>query len=225
MLKLVFHKQADCVRHSARLIVPSEPMRDLLLRCYECPPVEVVPWGNVSDVQPARRADTGHDEFVILTLSRLSPEKGLERLLAALPHVRTGGRRLRVVICGAPAYMKGRRYAARLQKMADQITNATVEFPGHVVGEQKADWLARADLFVSPSLHESYGLTIAEAMAAGCPVISHGHYGARGEIVDCSDPVSLAAGIESAMNGVRATEGPGLPMNSAKRMSEILSTL
>jgi glycosyltransferase involved in cell wall biosynthesis len=127
-----------------------------------------------------------------MTLSRLSPEKGIERLLAALPFV-TGS--VRVWICGAPAYMKGKRYEQKLRRMAD----GRVEFLGHVTGPQKAALLERADLFISPSLHESYGLTIAEAQAAGCRVISHNHYGAAGQIVDCSNPAALAAVINAAV--------------------------
>jgi hypothetical protein len=41
-------------------------------------------------------------------------------------------------------------------------------------------------------MHESYGLTIAEALAAECRVVSHHHYGAAGEVVDCADSKALA---------------------------------
>jgi glycosyltransferase involved in cell wall biosynthesis len=67
-----------------------------------------------------------------------------------------------------------------------------VEFTGHVTGAQKAALLQRADIFVSPSKHESYGLTIAEALATECRVVSHYHYGAEGEVVDCADSKALA---------------------------------
>ena len=66
-----------------------------------------------------------------MTLSRLSPEKGIERLLAALPFLPAN---VRIWICGAPAYMKGERYAHKLRQLADE----RVEFLGHVTGERKA---------------------------------------------------------------------------------------
>lgn len=186
MLKLVFRKQHDCVRHSARLVVPSQPMKEMICRCYpwcEAEKIEVLPWGDVA--APPAVAPHPADGFVVMTLSRLSPEKGIERLLEALRFV---DRDVRVWICGAPAYMKGRRYERKLRRMADK----RVEFLGHVTGERKAGLLRRADVFVSPSRHESYGLTIAEAEAAGCRIISHSHYGATGMVLDCSNAQELA---------------------------------
>ena len=205
VLKLVFQKQFECVQYSARIVVPSAPMRETILRCYpECPPqkIVVVPWGDVTvpvaPTQPSglpQLPEIADDEFVILTLSRLSPEKGIERLLQALRHLDNPKYRLHVSICGAPAYMRGQRYACKLRALAAQLRHIPVEFPGHVTGPQKAALLQRADLFVSPSRHESYGLTIAEAQSAGCRVISHFHYGASGTIVDCSKPMVLAQTI------------------------------
>ncbi|MGA2139562.1 MAG: glycosyltransferase family 4 protein [Verrucomicrobiia bacterium] len=206
VLRLVFEKQYECVRYSARIVVPSAPMREVILRCYPwCPPenIVVLPWGNVAEQDSARAAatryqvDVADDEIVIMTLSRLSPEKGIERLLAALPRVDAHARKLRVFICGAPAYMKGRAYERKLRRLAAKVRTAEVEFTGHVIGGKKAVLLQRADIFVSPSKHESYGLTIAEALAAGCRVISHHHYGAEGTVVDCSRPKALAAAISA----------------------------
>jgi glycosyltransferase involved in cell wall biosynthesis len=206
VLRLVFEKQYDCVRNSAHLIVPSSPMRELILRCYpgrEPQKVVVLPWGNINENDAARPAATPHsigeDEFVIMTLSRLSPEKGIERLLATLPHLEPHNLGLRVFICGAPAYMRGRAYERKLRRLAAKVKNARVEFTGHVTGELKTSLLRRADLFVSASRHESYGLTIEEARAAGCRVISHPHYGASGVIVDCADTRALAAAITEAI--------------------------
>ena len=219
VLKLVFEKQYQCVRHSARIVVPSAPMREVILRCYPwCAPEKIVvlPWGNIAkpvasvaavydrrssnSQDPAalieRRYSIGEDEIVILTLSRLSPEKGIERLLAALPHLNTTDKKVRVFICGGPAYMKGRAYEQKLRRLAARIATARVEFTGHITGAQKAALLQRADIFVSPSKHESYGLTIAEALAAECRVVSHHHYGAEGEVVDCADSKALANALD-----------------------------
>jgi glycosyltransferase involved in cell wall biosynthesis len=226
--KLVFQKQRDCVRYASRLVVPSAPMRETIRRCYPWCPAEkitVLPWGNIAVGQASSlSAGEGMDgleahptDFVIMTLSRLSPEKGIERLLRALRLVPED---VRVWICGAPAYMGGRRYERKLRQLADD----RVEFLGHVTGERKAALLRRADLFVSPSRHESYGLTIAEAQAAGCRIISHGHYGATGTVVDCADPVALAAAIRAAIAAGRPPKAPvaaGGP-SLAERLSEVL---
>ncbi len=218
--KLVFHKQADCVRHSARIIVPSGPMREVILRCYpECDAekVVVVPWGNIAARREGAPYPAGDGEVVIMTLSRLSPEKGIERLLRAMRFV-TGN--VRVWICGAPAYMKGRRYERKLRRMADE----RVEFWGHVTGARKAALLARADVFVSPSRHESYGLAIAEAEAAGCRIVSHGHYGATGKVVDCSDARELAGVLQAMVDAGRTVKSalPARGSDAAARVAELL---
>jgi glycosyltransferase involved in cell wall biosynthesis len=224
VLKLVFQKQFECVLYSARIVVPSAPMRDTILLCYpECPPQKIVilPWGDVSPqladagAPPSpvvEIADIADDEFVLLTLSRLSPEKGIEQLLLALRHLDDAKYRLRVIICGAPAYMKGQRYARKLQNLAAQLKQIRVDFPGHVTGVLKTALLRRADLFVSPSLHESYGLSIAEATSAGCRVVSHHHYGASGTVIDCSKPMVFARIILEAVTAGRTPKS--LPLEA-----------
>ncbi len=167
------------------------------------------------------------DEIVIVTLSRLSPEKGIERLLAAVPHVDARGKRLRVFICGGAAYMKGRAYERKLRRLAERVTTSRVEFTGHVVGAEKSALLQRADIFVSPSRHESYGLTIAEALAAGCRVISHHHYGAEGEVVDCSDPRALGRVLGDMIGQGRTRKAETLkpqPSHAAEQLAELLTS-
>jgi glycosyltransferase involved in cell wall biosynthesis len=227
--KLVFHKQADCVRHSARILVPSAPMREVIRRCYpdcDAGKIVVVPWGNLAERRDGAPGPAGavdcvrDDEVVIMTLSRLSPEKGIERLLRAMRRV-SGP--VRVWICGAPAYMKGRRYERKLRRMADE----RVKLWGHVTGPRKAALLARADVFVSPSRHESYGLTIAEAEAAGCRIVSHGHYGAAGTVVDCSDARALAAVLQAMVNAGRTVKvaWPARVSDAAARVAAVLGEI
>jgi glycosyltransferase involved in cell wall biosynthesis len=229
VLKLVFEKQHQCVRHSARIIVPSAPMKDVILRCYPwCAPEKIIvlPWGNIATRSPIEPSplDVSEDEIAIITLSRLSPEKGIERLLAALPFLDGTDKRVRVFICGGPAYMKGRAYEQKLRQLAGRVTTARVEFTGHVTGTRKAALLQRADIFVSPSKHESYGLTIAEALAAECRVVSHHHYGAEGEVVDCADPEALA-GTLSKLVAKGRTAKTGTPDCVPSRATEKLATL
>ena len=225
--RIVFGKQRDCVRHAMRIVVPSEPMREMIRRCYpECPAEKMVvlPWGNINAAHAAATkavADASASDFVIMTLSRLSPEKGIERLLHVLPLIEGD---FRVWICGAAAYMKGRRYEKKLRRLADR----RVEFLGHVTGARKAALLARADLFVSPSRHESYGLTIAEAEAAGCKIISHRHYGASGMVVDCEDRAALAAALSDAVRAGRVQKPPGdgsRKSDVALRLADLLQSI
>lgn len=181
VLQLVFQKQRDCVLHSVACIVPSPEMRDVIHRCYGPQVrVEVLPWGtppatHASELRPAEK------KLTLLTLSRISPEKNQHVLLEALLEWERQGTlpSMRLRLCGQPAFMKGREYFEKLKELAGRLRQVEVEFPGHVTGQAKADQFAEADLYVFPSSHESYGLTLMEAFAAGLPALTLDHAGAR----------------------------------------------
>ncbi len=194
MAGLVWAKQEAAVEASAGLIVPSPRMRDVILRCYpHCPPqkIHVLPWGNWHSTEPADPAhvDALRAEFtvprdaqVLLTLSRISPEKGQDLLLESLiewEHRNTPSAPLYLFICGEAAFMQGQRHMARLRTLAAKLRYVRVVFPGHVTGARKRAFFGLADLYVFPSRHESYGLTLMEAMACGVPSVCLDTHGAR----------------------------------------------
>lgn len=210
IVRLIFEKQRQTAVHARRLIVPSPEMKCVLGRCYGRAAeakTEVVPWG-VTPVDPdpqagaALRREFGvpDDAAVLLTLSRISPEKGQDLLLEALKG--WPGPTLWLFICGEPAYMQGARFAAKLERLARRLDNVRVAFPGYVTGERKRAFFSMADIYVFPSRHESYGLTLLEALSAGLPCICADHHGARavmrpgfGEMVP-PDPQSLRGAVE-----------------------------
>ncbi len=205
VLRLVYEKQWECVRHSSRLVVPSKEMAETLARCYgerAMRKTAVLPWGGwdelLSEQEVETEMATARREFdlrpgtsVLLTLSRLSPEKGIDRLLKALllwekkaafpgragPSLRPED--LRVLICGRAAFMHGEAFANKLKRLASGLRRIRVCFPGHVGGARKRAMFRLADLYVFPSRHESYGLTLVEALRQGVPVLSSATYGAR----------------------------------------------
>ncbi len=197
MAALVFEQQENSLRFSRAAVVPSEAMRGIMGRCYPGLPdgrIQVLPWGVPGEVPPpsetaaaARllRAEFGvpDDARVLLTLSRISPEKGQDLLLEALieSERRSQGpsQPLWLFICGEAAYMQGRRFLDRLHALAARLRRTRVVFPGYVSGLRKHAFFALADLYVFPSRHESYGLTLIEALRAGCPALCLDHHGAR----------------------------------------------
>src|SRR5207302_10534267 len=82
-------------------------------------------------------------------------------------------------ICGEPAFMQGATYLKRVRKAAARLGRVRVFFPGYLAGADKQAYYALADLFVSPSIHDSYGLNIVEAMQAGLPILASDHYGVQ----------------------------------------------
>lgn len=209
--RLIWKKQEASVRYSRGLIVPSEGMRDVLARCYPewaAEKIHVLPWG-AWDESPLPSPEPLRREYgipagarVLLTLSRLSPEKGQDRLLESL--LDWDPPDLWIFICGGAAYMQGRRFEQKLRKLAARFRRTRVVFPGHVTGERKRAFFALADLYIFPSRHESYGLTLVEALGAGLPAVCLDSHGARsvmhddfGEIVE---PQNLRATIENLLN-------------------------
>jgi glycosyltransferase involved in cell wall biosynthesis len=207
------------------------------LRCYpECPreKIHVLPWGAWETGNDADRAsDTRVDvaelrhEYgvpenaqVLLTLSRISPEKGQDLLLRALQEWESRPdfpqRPLWLFVCGDAAYMQGKRYAEHLKLLASRLRKTRVVFPGHVTGARKKAFFALADLYVFPSRHESYGLTLIEALGAGLPAVCLDHDGARsvmrpgfGRIVEQAEPAELRAAIAELLadDGLREKIG------------------
>lgn len=201
VLNLVFDKQRETVVHSRRLVVPSTAMADTIARCYGGivgegelrRRIAMIPWGVwASDPTPAdeNRAEElreyhgiGPGSFVLMTLSRISPEKGIHLLLEALMLLeadgRLAGKDVKLFICGEPAFMMGQSYHRKVRQAAARLKQVKVVFPGYLDAEAKRTYLRLPDLFVSPSIHESYGLNVVEAMHAGLPVLASDHYGVR----------------------------------------------
>lgn len=235
MAKLVWEKQASSVRYSSGLIVPSESMRDVLLRCYpDCPreKIHVLPWGNWNpdephldrpgDPEPLRREfGVSADARVLLTLSRISPEKGQDLLLDALLEWE---RRedfpaypLWLFVCGDAAFMQGQKFLEKLRERAARLTRTRVVFPGYVTGERKRAFLALADLYVFPSRHESYGLTLMEALAAGLPSVCLDTAGARSVMREEFGTLVQGSGLRAAIASLLADDERRTQMSSAAR--------
>ena len=221
--KLVWDKEGALARCVDTPIAPSEAVARSLTACYPDTPAsertQVVPWGVIGDPDPKLRSErretlraVGADpnRFTLLTLSRISPEKRIHLLIEALQLIErqspTTAERLQLVVAGAPAYMGGDAYDARLRRAAARLSRAEVHFAGYVSGRAKWALFAAADAFCSPSYYEAYGLTIAQALASGTPVIAAPHAGARaimtpelGWITEPS-PQAFAAAIRRAVH-------------------------
>jgi len=226
--KLVWEKQEVSVRYSRGLIVPSEGMREVLLRCYpDCASgkIHVLPWGNWNpdtpgDPEPLRREfGVPENARVLLTLSRISPEKGQDLLLDALLE---WDRRedypahpLWLFVCGDAAFMQGQRFFERLRALAARMTRTRVVFPGYVTGDRKRAFLALADLYVFPSRHESYGLTLMEALAAGLPAVCLDTTGARSVMREEFGALVQESGLRAAIAALLADEGRRKRMGAA----------
>jgi glycosyltransferase involved in cell wall biosynthesis len=142
----------------------------------------------------------------VLFVSSLWPYKNCEGLLRAwaLGRAEFGGRQLAIVGGGTDE-----KYVASLRALAAELGIASdVVFVGKVPLEETVNFYRAADVFVYPSLNETFGLPILEAMASGCPVVTSDvsampeTAGGAAILSDPGEPATIAQAILEAV-------GPG----------------
>lgn len=104
----------------------------------------------------------------LLFLGRIHPVKGIDLLLRAWAAVQQQHTNWQLVIAGPD---EG-GYLAKMQKLARELKLERCEFVGALYGEKKWRAYQKADLYVLPTHTENFGITVAEALAAGTPVIT-----------------------------------------------------
>lgn len=157
------------------VVVPSEPVRKILVSYGIKTPISVIKTGVVPSKQldPGSRAElrrrfgVSEDGFLLLYVGRIAREKNLTMLLKAFAEVleRFPNTRL-VLVGGGPALSETKEQARRLG-----VSNA-LEFAGMLDREQIDPIYSAADVFVFPSTTETQGIAICEAMSAGLPVVA-----------------------------------------------------
>ena len=143
----------------------------------------------------------------LLFLSNLLPGKGHEELLTALSVLPVDVRQhLHVDFAGG---FESPEEEARFRKQAQAIKSVQINVLGIVHGEQKRDLLRKAHLFCLPTYYpyEGQPISILEAYASGCAVMTTDHSGifdtftpgVNGIEVKPRSPESIALAIQHAM--------------------------
>jgi glycosyltransferase involved in cell wall biosynthesis len=199
-----FHNRTLCT------MVPTESMRAELaaLGFYR---LRVVARGvDTGLFDPARRSEAlraswgaGPADPVFLHVGRLAPEKNLSALLAAFAEARQRAPRAKLVLVGDGPSRR------ELQARCPEAILA-----GTQRGEDLAAHYASGDVFLFPSLTETYGNVTVEALASGLAVIAydyaaaaahirHGHNGLLANFDSTAGFAALAAGLVTDMPHIR----------------------
>ena len=160
--------QGSAIRRAACLHATSEQEYEEIRAFGLSNPVAIIPNGiDLPGLIAAQTAQPPADR-VMLSLGRIHPKKGLDRLIRAWAKIEAEhpGWRLRIVGPGEAGHDD------ELRALAASLGLAGVAIEGAVYGEAKSSAYRTADVFVLPTLNENFGLTVAEALAAGTPVIS-----------------------------------------------------
>jgi len=172
--------------------------RRLARRACVAPAIGCAPVGPAPP-HAAARAAAGGAPLRILCAGRLGPSKGLGLALAA-----TAAARRRGLACSLEVVGDGPE-AARLKALAVTLGLADALWRPRLPQDALLVALAEHDVFLSPTLRESGGMAILEALGAGLPVVCLKASG-PGLLVDasCGVAVEPSGGIRPTVSGLAA---------------------
>ena len=198
---------------SDRLIVMSELSSQFLQEIFKVPgsKIDMVPHG-VPDL-PFLDPNFYKDRFgvegkaVLLTFGLLSPNKGIENVIQALPQILSKHKNVAYIIAGAthPHVLRreGEKYRASVQALAKEVgVESQVTFHNRFVSpEEMVQFIGAADIYITPYRHEEQVVsgTLAYALGAGKAIISTPYWHAiellddrRGALVPFQNPGAIA---------------------------------
>jgi glycosyltransferase involved in cell wall biosynthesis len=198
---------------SDRLIVMSQLSSQFLQEIFKVPgsKIDMVPHG-VPDL-PFLDPNFYKDRFgvegkaVLLTFGLLSPNKGIENVIRALPQILARHKNVVYMVAGAthPHILRreGDHYRTSLQALAkDMGVESQVMFHNRFVNpEEMVEYIGAADIYITPYRHEAQVVsgTLAFALGAGKAIISTPYWHAiellddrRGALVPFQNPDAIA---------------------------------
>src|SRR5579862_8151612 len=198
---------------SDRLIVMSQLSSQFLQEIFKVPgsKIDMVPHG-VPDL-PFLDPNFYKDRFgvegkaVLVTFGLLSPNKGIENVIQALPQILSKHNNVVYIVAGAthPHILRreGDKYRASLQALSKEIgVEANVIFHNRFVSpEEMVEFIGAADIYITPYRHEAQVVsgTLAYALGAGKAIISTPYWHAiellddrRGALVPFQNPDAIA---------------------------------
>jgi glycosyltransferase involved in cell wall biosynthesis len=167
----------------------------------------------------------------VLAVGRLAPNKRIEDLLRAFALLQRGPvPRSRLLLVGDDGL---HAYAAALRGLARELRLRDVVFCGRVDEDELRAAYALADVLVSLSEHEGYGVPLAEAMLAGVPVVAYDAgavaetMGGAGVLLAEKRPELVAGVVESLLRdrALRASVLAGQEKVAARIRATDYSTL
>jgi glycosyltransferase involved in cell wall biosynthesis len=199
---------------SDRLVVMSQHSSEILQEVFRVPidKIDLIPHG-IPDL-PFTDPNFYKDRFgtegkdVLLTFGLLSPNKGIENVIQALPRILSHHPNVVYMVSGAthPHILRreGDKYRVYLQNLAKDLgVEGKVIFSNRFVSPQEmAELISAADIYITPYRHKAQVVsgTLAYALSAGKAIISTPYLhamelldGERGTLVPFDDPQAIAA--------------------------------
>jgi glycosyltransferase involved in cell wall biosynthesis len=162
--------QKRILQQADLLVASSDIERENFRKLGLTAPIAVIPVGVDTSDRPQDQSETDMPdrEKIVVLLARLSPKKGIPDLLEAWHGLNDRrGYELHIHGYGPASY---RRYLE--SRIAALRIGDHVKLCGPLYGEEKWRKLQRSSIYVLPSYSENFGITVAEALLSGLPVIT-----------------------------------------------------
>lgn len=199
-LRMVYKR---LISSSGRTLVVSERVVNSLVRngvlgAHEHLPIVPPPTALCHDCGPILKEQRSQirrgKDFVVLTVCRLDPLKGINALIPLAERTEESLKNFNLVkqvqflIVGKAV---SQSYLRRLKKQISNVNNrmqrCSIELVGAVNGADLCKYLQSADAFILPSLTEAFGLVNIEAAAHELPVITWGEADTRSTIQEIQE--------------------------------------
>ena len=203
----------ELIARSTRLVVMAERGRQMLQEIYQAPPakIDLIPHGipDIPFVDPNYYKDQFGVEsrVVLLTFGLLSPNKGIEHVLNALPPILVEFPDVVYIVLGAThpneVREQGEGYRLGLERLAkkNKIEKNVIFYNRFVELEELKEFIGAADIYITPYLNEAQitSGTLAYTFGAGKAVVSTPYWHAvelladdRGVLVPFGDAGAIA---------------------------------
>src|SRR5215471_2975523 len=206
----------EIIGHSTRLVVMTQRGRELLQEAYGAATekIDVIPHG-IADM-PFVDPNFYKDKFgvegkvVLLTFGLLSPNKGIEHVLNALPEIVAEFPNLVYIVLGAthPNLVReqGETYRLSLERLAQRlnIKKHVIFYNRFVELQELTDFIGAADIYITPYMNPAQAVsgTLAYSFGCGKAVISTPYWHAeellaegRGVLVPFGDSNAIAQAV------------------------------
>jgi glycosyltransferase involved in cell wall biosynthesis len=199
----------DYMRRCQHIIIPSESMREILVKQYGLKNnFTVIPTGidleayRTASGEKIRKKRNWENDIVMISVGRLAPEKNWEVLLNAVALVLKDIPNFRLVLIGDGQDRKNLEVLTKELGIRKRVT-----FFGALAFSEIPAYMKAANLFGFASITETQGLATLEAMAAGLPIVAVDASGTRdilkngqqGYLVE-NNAEALAAGIKKLLS-------------------------
>lgn len=177
-------------------IAVSQAVKDFLISSQISRPEKIkVIYNAVKPASKKAKIFAG-DEVILGTVGTLNQQKGIQHLIRAIPKIIQEFPKVKLIIVGEGVYKDHLKDLVKTLKLEKSIT--LIGFAKEVEDE-----MMKFDIYVQPSISESFGLAIIQAMSLGLPIVATSTggipevvtTGKSGILVEAGKPEALSSAI------------------------------